>query len=62
MELYCPVCDKEYPLETHSLFCPERKRRAPVNQTGKHCGIGARISDDINKTLERQQTVIQRFS
>lgn len=23
MELYCPVCDKEYPLETHSLFCPE---------------------------------------
>ena len=23
MRLYCPVCDKEYPLETNALFCPE---------------------------------------
>lgn len=23
MQLYCPVCGKEYPLETASLFCPE---------------------------------------
>ena len=23
MHLYCPVCDKEYPLETKALFCPE---------------------------------------
>lgn len=23
MHLYCPVCDKEYPLETTALFCPE---------------------------------------
>lgn len=23
MELYCPICDKEYPLETDALFCPE---------------------------------------
>ena len=23
MHLYCPVCDKEYPLETNALFCPE---------------------------------------
>ena len=23
MRLYCPVCDKEYPLETDALFCPE---------------------------------------
>lgn len=23
MYLYCPVCDKEYPLETNALFCPE---------------------------------------
>ena len=23
MRLYCPVCDKDYPLETDALFCPE---------------------------------------
>lgn len=23
MRLYCPVCDKEYPLETESPYCPE---------------------------------------
>ncbi len=45
MRLYCPVCDKEYPLETQALFCPES------TEDGVHPLIKREDADELSRVF-----------
>lgn len=45
MHLYCPVCGKEYPLETSALFCPES------TQNGIHPLIKQENPDELARVF-----------